>query len=339
MNKKPIASIFAIVSGITIVTLVSSLTVGGQRPKTTSAPAPLSVARYLPASDAIAVVDVKRMLTETMPGILGSDPAKLAQGNAEVDKFKTKTGVDLRSFDRVAVGMRYVYPNATTTRLETVAIAHGTFDAKAVTASARAASTGKSREEKYRGLAITIINVNDEIKMLGVWSMKVNELAICPLDQNSLALGNLAQVKAAIDAGKAGRAGAALVSLATKDPGAVIGFGANLTPELLAKLDVGNDTIAKDISSIQQAYGSVGSTQSDVTVMMVARTNSAEATNNLSDTIKGLRDLGALFTGRLGAPQKALAEGALTNLKITVRGNELEVRTQVAAANLAALIK
>jgi hypothetical protein len=57
----------------------------------------------------------------------------------------------------------------------------------------------------------------------------------------------------------------------------VIGFGANITPELLAKLDVGNDTIAKDVSSIKQAYGSVGSTQSDVTVMMVARTDSADA--------------------------------------------------------------
>jgi hypothetical protein len=338
VNKKTVASIIAIVSGVTIISLVSSLTFGGQRQKTTPA-APSNIASYLPASDAIAIVDVKRMLSETMPSILGSDQAKLAQANAEIDKFKTKTGVDLRQFNRVAVGMRYAYPNATTTRLETVAIAHGTFDAKAVSASAREAANGKSREEKYRGLTITIINVNDQIKLLGLWNITINEFAICPLDPNSLALGTLGNVKAAIDAGKAGRAPADLMSLATKDPAAVIGFGANVTPELLATLDVGNDTIAKDVSSIKQAYGSVGSTQSDVTVMMVARTDSADAAKNLSDTVEGLRQLGTMFVGRLAQPRKALAESALNNLKVTARGTEIEIRTQVAAANLAALIK
>jgi len=338
VNKKTVASILAVVSGITIITLVSSLTFGGQRQKTTAAE-PANIASYLPASDAVAIVDVKRMLNETMPSILGSDQAKLAQANAEVDKFKTKTGVDLRQFNRVALGVRYAYPNATTTKLETVAIAHGTFDAKAVSASARAAANGKSREEKYRGLTITIINVNDQIKVLGLWNMTISELAICPLDPTSLALGTLENVKAAIDAGKAGRAPAELIALASKDPAAVIGFGANITPELLAKLDVSNDTIAKDVSSIKQAYGSVGSTQSDVTLMMVARTDSADAAKNLGDTVEGLRQLGSMFIGRLADPRKALAESALNNLKVTARETEVEIRTQVAAANLAALIK
>ncbi|MGZ8848443.1 MAG: hypothetical protein ACXW3C_18430 [Pyrinomonadaceae bacterium] len=338
MNKKSVASVFAIFSGVSIIILVSSLTFVGQRQKPKAATTP-GVGSYLPASDAVSIVDIKRMINETMPSILGSDPAKLAQANAEIDKFKTKTGVDLRTFDRVAVGMRYVYPNATTTKLETVVIAHGTFDAKAVAASARTAAAGKSREEKYRGATITIINVNDQIKLLGLVDMKINELAICTLDQNSLALGTPANVKAAIDAGKAGRASADLISLATRDPNAVMGFGANLSPELLAQLDIGNDTIAKDISSIKQAYGSVGSTQSDVTMMIVARTDSADAAKNLSDTVEGLRQLGALFVGRLGQPRQALAQGALDNLKVTARGTEIEVRTQVAAATLAALIK
>jgi hypothetical protein len=338
VNKKSVASILAVISGVTIITFVSSLTFGGQRQRTTPA-AQSNIASYLPASDAIAIVDVKRMLNETMPSILGSDQAKLAQANAEIDKFKTKTGVDLRQFNRVAVGMRYAYPNATTTRLETVAIAHGTFDAKVVSASARAAANGKSREEKYRGLTITIISVNDQIKLLGLWTMTISELAICPLDPNSLALGTLENVKAAIDAGKTGRAPAELISLATKDPGAVIGFGANFSPELLARLDLGNDTLAKDVSSIKQVYGSVGSTQSDVTVMMVARTDSADAAKNLGDTVEGLRQLGTIFIGRLAQPRRALAESALNNLKVTARGTEIEIRTQVAAANLAALIK
>jgi len=300
---------------------------------------PAVITSYLPASDAVAIVDVKRMLNETMPGILGGDLAKLAQANADVDKFKAITGVDVRSVDRLAIGIRYTYPTPKTTKLEVVAIGHGHFDAPALTASVRAAATGKSREEKYHGATITIIDVNEDLKMLGLWTMHIKQLAVCVLDQSSLGLGTPASVRAAIDAGKAGRAPADLIGLATRDQNAVVGFGANLTPELLAKLDVGNDTIARDISAIKQAYGSVSSTQTDVALTLVARTNSTEAVKNLSDTVEGLRQLGGIFITRMTEPRKSLAEGALNNLKITTRGTELEIRTQVTAASLAALIK
>jgi hypothetical protein len=320
-----------------LTVFASSVLVGQRTP--TAKPATSDVGNYLPASDAVAVVNVKRMLNETMPSILGSDPAKLAQANAEVDKFKTRTGVDLRSFDRVVVGLRYTYPSEKSTKLEMVAIAHGTFNAKGLAAAARLAANGKSRDEKYRGANITVINVNDQMKVLGLFNMQINELAICALDETSLALGTPANVRAAIDAGKRGRAPNDLIMLATRDPNAVMGFGANLTRELLANLDVGNDTLAKDVGAIKQAYGSIGSNQSDVTLMVVARTDTADSAKNLGDTVEGLRQLGSIFIMRMTPPRKALAESALNNLKVSARGNELEIRTQVAAANLAALIK
>lgn len=333
MNRKSLKSALAITS----ILVLSSMLVA-QRSRT-AVTTKTDASSYLPASDAIAIVDVKRLLNETIPSILGSDPAKLAQANAEIEKFKSRTGIDPRSFDRVVFGVRYTYPSANVTKLETVAIAHGTFDAKGLAAAARIAANGKSREEKYRGATITIINVNDQIKLAGLWNMKVNELAICALDQNTLALGTAANVRAAIDAGRRGRAAADLISLAAHDPSAVIGFGANVPRELHAKMNVGNDTIAKDVGSIRQAYGSIGSTQGNVTLMIVARTDSAGAAKNLGDTVEGLRQLGSMVMPRIAQPRRALAESALDNLKITARGNELEIRTQVAAANLAALIK
>lgn len=336
VNRK--LALSTVVLAVAVVVVTSSIVAqrASQRPP---APVTAGLGNYLPASDGVAVIDVRRMLNETMPSILGSDPAKLAQANAEVDKFKTKTGVDLRSFDRLVLSARYTYPSATVTKVELVAIAHGTFDAQAISASARAATNGKVREEKYHGATINIISVNDQIKLLGLWNMRLDELAVCALDQNSLALGTPANVRAAIDAGKKGLAANDLIALATREQKAVMGFGANISPQLLAKLDVGNDTLAKDVGSIKQAYGSIGSTESDVTMTLVARTDSAQSATNLSDTVEGLRQLGGLITGRLAQPRKALAESALNNLKITTRGNELEIRTQVAAANLAALMK
>ena len=186
---------------------------------------------------------------------------------------------------------------------------------------------------------ILLLSINDQMKLFGFWNMKVSELAVCGLDSNTLAIGDLGTVRAAIDAGKKGRASSDLATLATRDPNAVLGFGANVPSALLANLNVGNDTIAKDAKSIRQIYGSLGSIENDVSLMLVARTDTADAAKNLSDTFEGLKQLGGILITRMQQPRKALAQSALDNLRITTRGNEVEIRTRVDAANLASVIK
>ena len=324
---------------VALVALILTASVAGLPRYAVNATTAVGVLSYLPASDAIMVVDVRRLLTQTVPKIFSGDLSRIAQANAEIEKFKARTGIDPRSFDRVVIGTRFTYPSPKTTKLETVAIAQGAFNAKEIAASVRTAAGTGYREEKYHGATIMLVNINDQMKVLGLWDMQVKELGVCVLDPNSLALGDLEKVRAAIDAGKKGRANAELAALATRDPNAVMGFGANIPRELLATLNVGNDTIAKDVNSIRQAYGSVGSTQTDVSVMLVARTDSPESAQNLSDTVTGLKQLGGFLVGQLKEPRKTLAQNALDNLKITTRGVELEIRTQVAAASLASLIK
>jgi len=331
----------SIVATLVLATLALALSGRSQTrsPRAVPPPPPATLG-YLPAADAVMLIDVRRMLNETLPRILAGDKVKMGQANSEIDKFKSRTGIDPRAFDRVVLGVRYAYPNATTTKLETIAIAHGTFDAKALAAAARLAANGKYREEKYRNATIMIVGINEQMKMLGLWSMKVNELAICALDTKTLAIGDVATVRAAIDAGKRGRAAnGALISLASRDPQAVVGFGANLPRELMANLNVGNDTIAKDANSIRQAYGSIGTTDTDVSLSLFARTDNAESAKSLSETVTGLKQLAAIFVFRMAPPRKALAQSALDNLKITTRGNELEIKTQVTAASLASVIK
>src|SRR5207247_5635335 len=152
-------------------------------------------------------------------------------------------------------------------------------------------------------------------------------------------IGDLGIVLSDIDARHRGLTSAYLLTLATRDPNAVIGFGANVPSALLANLNVGNDTVAKDAKSIRQIYGSLGSIENDVSLMLVARTDSADAAKNLSDTFEGLKQLGGILVTRMQQPRKALAQSALDNLKITTRGNEVEIRTRVDAANLASVIK
>ena len=295
---------------------------------------------FVPASDGILVVDANRLLNETLPRVFAGDTAKLAHINSELDKFKTDTGIDPRAFDRVVVSARYTHPSPTMTKLEPVAIAQGKFDARAVTLAARLAGKGQVREEKYRGATIVVLTINDQMKLLGLWNMRVRDLAITALNANTVALGTPATVRTAIDAGKTARRDSVeLVSLATRDRQAVLGFGANVPKALWSNLNLGTDAIAQAVGSIQQAYGSVGTTATDVSLTIVARTETPAASKNLGDTLTGLKQLAGLLVLRMNADKRALAQSAIANLTINARTNEVEIRTQVAAANLASVMK
>jgi hypothetical protein len=295
---------------------------------------------FVPKSDGIVVVDVKRLLNETLPNVFAGDSAKLAQINSEIDKFKTQTGIDARTFSRAVIAARYTYPSPNVTKLEPVAIATGSFNSASVVSSARAAAKGTAREEKYGGTTITILTMNDQVKVFGLWSMRVRELAIAPLNADTVAVGTPATVRDAISAGRTPqRESADLVTLATRDPQAVMGFGANVPASVWTGLNLGTDAIAQDASSIRQTYGSVGTTTTDVSVTIVARTETPTAAKNLGDTVTSLKQIAGFAILQMTGQKKALAESALSNLKINVRANELELRTQVAAASIASLMK
>jgi hypothetical protein len=226
------------------------------------------------------------------------------------------------------------------TKLDPVAIAQGKFEARAVTLAARMSGKGKVREEKYRGATIVVLAINDQMKLFGLWNIRVGDLAITALNANTVAVGTPTTVRAVIDAGRTARRDSVeLVSLATRDPQAVMGFGANVPKALWANLNLGTDQIAQAVGSIRQAYGSVGTTATDVALTIVARTETPAAAKELGDTLTGLKQLAGLLVMRMNADRRALAQSAVANLTINARTNEVEIRTQVAASNLASVMK
>jgi hypothetical protein len=292
----------------------------------------------LPESDAVAHVKVKQLLSEAMPRILASNPAKLSEVNASIERFKDRTGLDPRMFQQVAIGVRYTYPSEGVTKLQTVALANGSFSANAMVAAGRVASNGKYREEKYQDKTLYIFTLEENLKLLGLFDFRIGELAAAPLDNNILALGDPAAVRGAIDASRQRkRVNADLIALASRDPNAVIGFGSNMTEQLVANLDIGNAPIAADLKTLRQVYGSVGTTENDLQLFLAARAVNAEAARSLSDTLEGLKQIGALFVGRLSGAKGVLAKSALSNMKIVSDANELQIRTTVAQAEVGPL--
>ena len=331
-----------LLSFVTLFAAISiwiSATALAQTPPKNSPTAGADLMAALPQSDAVAQVKVKRLLSDVMPRLLASNPTKLADFNSDIERFKNRTGLDPRTFESVALGMRYSYPSAGITKITTVALAKGTFNAKAMVAAGRIAADGEYREEKYGTRTVYIFNLDENIKVFGLFGLRIGELAACPLDASTLAVGDPSSIHSVIDAYQGRhRSNTELIMLANREPNAIIGFGGNLSPEVLKNLDIGNASITNDLSGVRQVYGNVGTSEKDVQVFLAAKTINADAARNLGDTLEGLKQLGALFIGRLSGARGMLARSALTNLKVVTQANELQIRTSVAQAEIAPLM-
>jgi hypothetical protein len=324
-----------------LCSLAISAIIVAQRNRTSSStkPAP-TLLSALPPSDAVAVINVSRVFNEALPKLLAENPAKLAEITGELANFKTQTGLDPRSFEQIALSFSYKYPRQGITKISSVALARGSFNTGAMVAAGRLAANGKYREEKYQGKTIYVFTLDRQLRLFGLWNMKVSDLAAVALDGNTLALGSVDAVHGAIDANKTRvHANAELLALASRDSNAIVGFGGNISPALLENLSLSNDSVARQLTAVRQIYGTLGMTSTDLELMVAARTVDTYSAKNLGDTVEGLKMLGSFAINRMSAAKAALARTALDNLKVTTVGNELQVRTTVAQSQVAPLIR
>ena len=330
LKSLALIAIFALTTAVTYAQT-------NQRRSTQPASALLS---SLPPSDGVAFIKVRRVLDEAIPKLLADNPTQVAELNTELAEFKTKTGLDPRSFEEAALGFQFTYPSPAITKVRTVALARGTFNAGALVAAGRMAANGKYVEHKYQGKTIYVFTLDRQIRLFGLWNLKVRDLAVTSINGDMLALGDLEAVKSALDATRNRKyANPDLIALANHDPAAMVGFGGNISESLMESLRVQHSGIAREMTAVRKVYGSLGMTNSDLELMLAARTVDTHSAKNLGDTLEGLKALAGLFIGRLPAAKESLARAALNNLKVTTQGNDLQIRTAVAQAQVAPLIR
>ena len=306
--------------------------------RATNAPRPAVAAAVaaLPASDAVMAVDVQRLYKEALPRIFASEPAKLAEINADVEEFKARTGLDPRSFERVGVGVKFV-ETAGKVKLEPVAIARGSFNAGALVAAGRIAARGKFEEQTYKGKTIYIFTLDRQIKFL---SLQWTELAAVVLDRNTLAFGHTERVRAAVDAAAGGaHVGADVAALALRDPSAIIGLGGNVPPVLTSRLDILSPEITRSIAAIRQFYGTLGTNAGGFQMLTVLRTEDAASARTLTDTVEGLKQFAPFALSRMRGEKAQLAQQLVDSTKVTTQGNEVQIKLDLADANVATLMR
>jgi len=318
----------------TLALVCAALAAASARAQSAAAPLPL------PASDAVLTLDVRALFAEVIPRALASDKARLAQVGADVDEFKARTGIDAREFDTLAVGARLVALPSGATKIDRVtAVARGRFKPEALVAAARAAAKGGLAEQKHGGKTVYVAAVNDQLKLFGLARMRVRELAFAVLDQNTLALGEPEDVRAAIDA-QAGRGRADMSPLNfPKDPGTFLAFAGNVPAGALAgvKTDI-SPSVDRAIASVRGFYGTAGSTAAGAQLMTTLRAGTAADAKQLYDVVNALKQLAPGFITMAGA-KWGFARGMVDNMRLTTKGNEVQLRLEVPQADIATVLK
>jgi hypothetical protein len=127
MNKRTSSAILSLVIALSVLLPVNSRA----EDALAAHPAANYLLSSLPASDAVIYIDAQRLLTDSLPGLLANSPKLLARVNELLDEFKEKTNVDLRTFDSVAIGIRF-NPPSQGEDFKIVVLAQGRFDANAI---------------------------------------------------------------------------------------------------------------------------------------------------------------------------------------------------------------
>jgi hypothetical protein len=165
----------------------------------------------------------------------------------------------------------------------------------------------------------------------------VTDLAVSVLDANTLAIGKLERVRAAIDAGAGrGRISSEITGLATRDANAIIGAGGNVPASLTQNFDIGN--LSKSIASVRQFYSTFGTTANGFNMLTALRTETASAAQSLRSAIAGLKQLAPIFISQMPAARARPLQGLVEKTKIGAEGNEVQISFELAQVDVTALI-
>lgn len=303
----------------------------------------------LPASDGVVVADVKRFLGSALPQMLSGNQPMLAEVNKAIDDAKAKTGIDVRQFDAVAVGVTATKVAEKKYDTDVVAIARGTVNAGAVLAAAKLAANGKYREEKVGERTVYIFEAKQIAtqnapqttgntagavkKVLGGLS---KEMAAVALDGGTIAFGDVEKVKET--AAGSSKVDAEITGLLSKTATPVANFAARVPAGMSAFLPLDNDELGKNIDSIKFLYGSMDVSGTATTLNATARTLQADQAVGLKDTLDGLQMLGKVFLGSSTAADKKVYARLVDNVKFTAKGNEVSMDLAIAQTDIDFLV-
>jgi hypothetical protein len=325
--------IFAIFALVVMVLNLGASTFADTKLKKLAA---LELVAFLPASDAVVTVDVRRAVGEALPRLLGANQPILAKINGAIEKVQTKAGIDVRKFEYMAAGVSLTKTGAKNIEHEPVVVARGQISSASLIGAAKLATNGKYTEERVGERTIYIFS-GAQINSAATTSAKLPEvIAVTVLDANTIAFGTLPRVRETLQARS--RVSPDLTVLLERAPAAMMSFAAKVPAGMKTFLPLENDEIGKNIDSIQFVYGNVDVATAGATLQVTARTLQNAQAKSLHETLEGLQMVGKAFLGNAKTSDKQVFSRLIDNAKFSVRANEVVFDLVVPQADLDILV-
>ena len=286
----------------------------------------------LPASDGVVTLDVKRFFNNALPTLLSKNQPMLAEITGKIEEFASKSGVDIRQFDHVAVGVTTNKRGGTKNYdYDPVVIARGDVNSGALIGAAKLAANGKYREERVGEKTVYIFEAKklaaDHNKKAGntapdkVIDHISSEVAVAAIDSNTLAFGDPVRVRQTLE-GKT-HVGADILNLLSITESPVMTFAAKAPQGLDSLVPLDNDELGKSIASIRYLFGNVDVAAGNASVHAAARTLQPAQARSLLETLEGLQMVGKALLGGAKGEDKQVYARMVENAKFTTKGNDV----------------
>ncbi len=270
----------------------------------------------LPASDAIAVVDVARLVNELLPQFRVIAPKEAAKFEKEITEFMGDTGIDPYKIKSAVIGLRMTDSTVVSAIVEGI-----TFDPNRIVATIKAKDDKQEvKVVDYKGKQIFVVSSLKAAEKAGV----SEEMAFTQLDSDRVALGNLSGIKGILDGGN-DTANTALNSLLSQTNTGLLRFAANIPESAKTGLADQGDMFAQ-FSTIKTVFGSFDLTR-ELSLLMDAklRTGSTDEASKLQTSLAALVGLGKMFLGGNNDPIMQGLTQIIDLIKIGAQNNDVSL--------------
>jgi hypothetical protein len=311
-----------------MLTLISTLAFSsfshGNSAKTTLArpAAPMSVAdsmALLPASDAIAVLDVARLVHDLLPQVRAIAPEQTAKFEKEMSEFISETGIDPYKIRSAVIGLKMADSNSVSAIIEGI-----TFDPNRLITSLKAKDSKQEvKPIDYKGKQVFVV-ASTKAEKAGV----NEELAFTQLDADRVAVGNLSGVKGILDGGS-GAANTALHSLLAQTNNGLLRFAANV-PESAKKGLTGQGDMFAQFATIKTVFGSLDLTR-ELSLLLDTklRTGSNDEASKLHTSLAALVGLGKMFLSGNNDPAIQALTQVIDLVKINAQDTDVALSMMI----------
>ena len=308
------------------------------------------LAALLPASDAVATIDIKRFFSDALPTILSSNQPMLAMILGKIDEIKAKTGIDLRHFEYIAAGVTAKKMGAKEFDFEPVILARGQINSAALIGAAKLLSNGKYREEQIGNRTVYIFSVKEvaapnkpratpgkgQNAIDKAIAKLFKELAVTAYDESTLAFGSPLLIRQTLEAKT--KVGAELMGLLGRKEVSVFNFAAKVPAGMRAFAPLDNDELGKNIDSIRYLYGSMDVAGDAMNINLTAKTLQTSQARGLLETLQGLQFIGKAFLGSSKKPDNQVFARMIDNAKFSVKANEVILDLQIPQSDISVLV-